>query len=154
MRGRRRSGRLWVAAVCVALLAAALLGVRAAQRGGWGAGGEAAERVGAEDVLEGAPVSDEVRALFDRLPADARTEYASGLAVEEQAEAILDEYQARGDCVVARSGWLDLFGKTWSCVIQGEGWVDICVVQDSGDDRSDVGVMRMDASALLGAQDG
>ena len=154
MRGRRRSGHLWVAAVCAALLAAALLGVRAAQHGGWGVGGAAAERVGAEDVLEGAPVSDEVRALLDGLPADARTEYASGLAVEEQAEAILDEYQARGDCVVARSGWLDLFGKTWSCVIQGEGWVDICVVQDSGDDRSDVGVMRMDASALLGAQDG
>ena len=154
MRPRLGSGRLRTAAVCAALVAVAVLGVCAAWRADPGTRDAGAGAAGVGDVLETAPVSDEVRDLLDGMPADARTEYASVLATEEQAKAILSEYQARGDCVVARSGWLDLFGKTWSCVIQGEGWVDICVVQESGDGGSDVGVMRLDASALSGVQGG
>ena len=95
-------------------------------------------------------VDAEVGDVLSQLPADARTSYSSGLAIREQSEALLANYRERGDCVVARSGWLDLLGKTWGCVIQGEGWVDVCVVQEDEGGGSEVSVMRMDASALSG----
>ena len=72
------------------------------------------------------------------------------LAEAPVGDGVLDEYAARGDCVVARSGWLDLLGRTWGCVIQGEGWVDVCVVGEREGGGSEVGVMRMDASGLRG----
>ncbi len=74
----------------------------------------------------------------------------SELPAAEEAGRVLDEYAARGDCVVARSGWLDLLGRTWGCVIQGEGWVDVCVVGERESGGSEVGVMRMAASGLRG----
>lgn len=67
-------------------------------------------------------------------------------SVREAAAALLEERRAGGDCVLVRSGYLDLFGETWGCVLQGEGWVEVCVVSGDGDDTgSSVDVWRMGA---------
>ena len=67
--------------------------------------------------------------------------------VETASRTILEQYENAGESVVVRSGYLDLYGKTWSCVLQGPGWVDLCVVSERGDQerRSTVQRVRLDA---------
>ena len=62
-----------------------------------------------------------------------REERESVREVPEEAEALLEERRARGDCVVARSGYLDLLGGTWGCVLQGNGWSEVCVITERGE---------------------
>lgn len=153
----RREGlrrRAVIGAMALALLAAAV-GVVGRAGDEASAGGETSESSPAPVVgslLAEAPVDDEVRGLVAAMGSGAagQTGRLSELPAAEEAERVLDEYAARGDCVVARSGWLDLLGRTWGCVIQGEGWVDVCVVGEREGGGSEVGVMRMDASGLRG----
>ena len=59
--------------------------------------------------------------------------YQSGQSVVEEGTDLLEEYEGRGDCVVAKAGYLDFLGGTWGCVFQGDSWVDICVVSEDAD---------------------
>lgn len=153
----RREGlrrRAVIGAMTLTLLAAAV-GVAGRAGDEASAGGKASESSPAPAVgslLAEAPVDNEVRGLVAAMGSGAvgQTGRLSELPAAEEAERVLDEYVARGDCVVARSGWLDLLGRTWGCVIQGEGWVDVCVVGEREGGGSEVGVMRMDASGLRG----
>lgn len=153
----RREGlrrRAVIGAMALALLAAAV-GVVGRVGDEVSAGGKTSESSPAPVVgslLAEAPVDDEVRGLVAAMGSGAagQTGRLSELPAAEEAERVLDEYAARGDCVVVRSGWLDLLGRTWGCVIQGEGWVDVCVVGEREGGGSEVGVMRMDASGLRG----
>lgn len=70
----------------------------------------------------------------------------SELALEDECARLLDEYEGRGDCLVAQSGYLDVTGSTWGCVMQGEGWVEICLVQEQTDGTSETVVWHMDTS--------
>ncbi len=68
---------------------------------------------------------------------------------------MLEAYRARGDCVLASAGYLDLTGGTWGCVTQGEGWVEICIVQeDAGGDGCSVVVLHMDVEDVADAVGG
>lgn len=153
----RREGlrrRAAIGIVLLGLLALAVALAAGASGGGVdiGGGAGAAASSDAEALLAKAPVEGEVRELVDAMaPQGAgRSGRASELSVTEEAGRVLDGYAAEGDCVVAKSGWLDLLGRTWGCVIQGEGWVDVCVVSEREGGGSEVGVMRMDASGLRG----
>lgn len=59
--------------------------------------------------------------------------YQSERSVVEEGTDLLEEYEGRGDCVVAKAGYLDFLGGTWGCVFQGDSWVDICVVSADAD---------------------
>lgn len=74
-----------------------------------------------------------------RQPSDAA-------GVSEAAADLVREYEQRGDCVLVRSGYLDLSGRVWSMVVEGSGWVDVCIVQSSGDGTGKAKVMHMDAA--------
>lgn len=137
------------------VLLAAAVGVAGRVSDEGSAGGKTSESSPAPAVgslLAEAPVGDEVRGLVAAMGSEAvgQTGHLSELPAAEEAGRVLDEYAARGDCVVARSGWLDLLGRTWGCVIQGEGWVDVCIVGEREGGGSEVGVMRMAASGLRG----
>ena len=69
----------------------------------------------------------------------------SDASLVEEGERVLGDYRARGDCVVARAGYLDLAGRTWGCVVQGAGWVELCVVREVDEGGSEVVSWRMDA---------
>lgn len=69
--------------------------------------------------------------------------------VEQVAARLLCAYRDRGDCVLASSGYLDLFGSVWSCVVEGDGWADVClVVQMDEGQLCQVSVTHLDACEL------
>ncbi len=67
-------------------------------------------------------------------------------AVPEAAAELVCEYERRGDCVLVRSGYLDLSGRVWSMVVEGSGWVDVCIVQGADNGASETKVMHMDVA--------
>ena len=73
--------------------------------------------------------------------------------VEEVATSVLSSYRDQGDCVLASTGYLDLYGSVWSCVVRGSRWADVCIVSAGEDDSvCQVIVMRMnedEVAALL-----
>lgn len=74
-------------------------------------------------------------------------------SVEEVAASMLATYRDQGDCVLASTGYLDLYGSVWSCVVRGSRWADVCIVS-AGEDgsRCQVIVLRMredEVAALL-----
>ena len=72
---------------------------------------------------------------------------ASGTTtVPEMAANLVREYEQRGDCVLVRSGYLDLSGRVWSMVVEGSGWVEVCIVQRADDGACETKVMHMDAA--------
>lgn len=82
--------------------------------------------------------------------ADKTGSWESERPLVEEAQTILAGYRQRGDCVLARAGYVDLLGRAWSCVIQGDGWVDVCVVRETDEGGSRVSVSRMEASTWEG----
>lgn len=79
----------------------------------------------------------------------------SELDVREAAARVLGERRDAGDCVVARSGYLDLSGRAWGCVLQGSGWVEVVVVSEDADgDGSEVVTVRMDAEDVAASVGG
>ena len=80
---------------------------------------------------------------------------SSELPLEEEGSRVLERYRARGDCVLAQAGYLDLTGRVWGCVVQGDGWVEVCLVEE-GDDGGgcSVSVVRMDAADASGLVEG
>ena len=80
-----------------------------------------------------------------------REERASARSVADEAASVLEDRQDRGDSLVVRSGYLDMFGGAWGCVLQGSGWVEVCLVSEDGDgEGSSVVTWRMLASDLVG----
>ena len=71
---------------------------------------------------------------------------AAANGVQEAATELVCQYEQRGDCVLVRSGYLDLSGRVWSMVVEGSGWVDVCIVQSAGSGTSETKVMHMDAA--------
>lgn len=66
--------------------------------------------------------------------------------VDETAKQLLLAYKEQGDCVLVRSEYLDLFGRSWVCIVQGPKWVDMCyVVEKTRDEKaiSSVKTIRM-----------
>lgn len=66
---------------------------------------------------------------------------------EQVATRLLSSYREAGNCALASSGYLDLFGSVWGCVVQGDGWVDVCIVSEEGSD-SRVAVLRLEGAAV------
>lgn len=66
--------------------------------------------------------------------------------VPEEAAVLVREYEGRDDCVLVRSGYLDLSGRVWSMVVEGSGWVDVCLVQSTDDGTIETKVMHMDVA--------
>ena len=62
-------------------------------------------------------VMDEVSAAYEKYSKD-------------EAADLLEERRGKGDCVVSRAGYLDLFGGAWGCVLQGNGWAEVCVISE------------------------
>lgn len=146
---RRR--RAWVAPACSALLLAVLTASRCAASSS--SAGDVAETSGLEwlesqgvgaDALD---VADGQGTVVTGAVSASDVEMTSfDLGVAEEGVEVLEEYEARGGCVLAQSGYLDLLGRSWGCVIQGEGWVDICVVQEGRDgEGSTLSVIHMDS---------
>ena len=140
-----------MAPACSALLLAVLTASRcAASRSG---AGDVAETSGLE-WLESQGVDADALGVADgqgtvvtgAVSASDVETTSFDLGVAEEGVEVLEEYESRGDCVLAQSGYLDLLGRSWGCVIQGEGWVDICVVQEGRDEEgSTLSVIHMDA---------
>lgn len=145
----RRRARRGAAAVAGALALAALAGIFGAWLG-----------VGEKDggrALRGEPTApDEAASEGVAVPSDlgfSRRE--SALPLEEEAARVLGRRRQEGNCVVARSGYLDLSGRVWGCVLQGDGWSEVIVVLEGDGDGCDVLSCRMDArevdaDAILG----
>ncbi|WP_028263318.1 hypothetical protein [Atopobium fossor] len=61
----------------------------------------------------------------------------------DSAQSILKTYQMRGDCVLVRSGYLDLQGNVWSCTTCGKGWVDVVFVSQQQKNQCEVKTVRL-----------
>ena len=69
--------------------------------------------------------------------------------VEQVATRLLCAYRDTGGCVLASSGYLDLFGSVWSCVVEGDGWVEVCLVcEQLQDDVCNVSVLHMEPNEI------
>ena len=82
----------------------------------------------AEDSSRGVDGVD--RALDDLGVPYQRDERESARDVSSEAADLLEERRGKGDCVVSRAGYLDLFGGAWGCVLQGNGWAEVCVISE------------------------
>lgn len=72
--------------------------------------------------------------------------------LQQVAVDLLTSYRDAHDCVLARSGYLDLFGSVWGCVVRGGDWVDICIVTESAEGTScEVRVLRLDRDEAVEA---
>ena len=96
-------------------------------------------------------LAEEISAVvWDRSP----RRYESELEVSEEASRLLEERRDRGDCVVVRSGFLDLTGRVWGCVLQGGDWAEILIVSESAAEGGcDVVISRMSAEELGSLQE-
>ena len=104
--------------------------------------GSAGSDVG--QLLEGVALPQGV--VLDAVPTVTRR---AG-SVEQVAVDLLASYRDAHDCVLASSGYLDLFGSVWGCVVHGGDWVDVCVVSMSGDEGlCEVRVMRLERDEAL-----
>lgn len=137
-------GRARAPLVAALLALAAALGLAALQAGDAREGEDpaAAGRVAAQGGDHGAP--DSLGPLGGAGDAGG-SRRESGLPLVEEGEGILEGYRRRGDCVVARAGYLDLSGRVWGCVVQGAGWVEVSVVREGDEGGSEVFSWRMDA---------
>ena len=161
------------AVAAVALLALAALLASGALVGGESDGETEAQEVldaeaGSQGTSEAEGVVEELldevpQELADEVPEEAgealwaaeTSVYESELTLVEEGAAVLEAYRARGDCVLASAGYLDLTGSTWGCVTQGEGWVEICIVQEDAEgDGCSVVVLHMDAEDVADAVGG
>ena len=135
------------ALVALALLGAAALSLLAVSAGtGPPGSGEAVDDATASHMADG--VEDTLGELG--VPY-RREERASARGVADEAASVLEDRRARGDSLVVRSGYLDMFGGAWGCVLQGSGWVEVCLVSEDGDgEGSSVVTWRMLASDLAG----
>ena len=66
--------------------------------------------------------------------------------IESCATDVLAGYRDARDCVLVRSGYLDLSGSVWSCTVRHREGVEICFVCQRADGGSDVRVLRMEES--------
>lgn len=139
--------RRWAAPLALSLLMASAVVVCAPRD--QEAPGDLGDRTG---EAADAPGADGRGLAAGALSAAEETSYESGLSLEGEGERLVEGYRARGDCVVAQAGYLDLAGSVWGCVMQGEGWVDICVVRDVGQgEGSFVVIWHMDAGEAAAA---
>ena len=141
----RRAASVMVAGTCALAVCAVVL----SGRGGSGSLPPAGE-VEADETNESTGIGGESGAQqvslsggAERDAADVSLEGGSS-AVPEAAAELVCEYERRGDCVLVRSGYLDLSGRVWSMVVEGSGWVDVCIVQSAGSGASETKVMHMD----------
>lgn len=74
----------------------------------------------------------------------------SDQGVGHEAARALEELRERGDCVLVRSGYLDLSGRVWGCVVQGAGWSEVRLVS-GGASGCEVVTLRMEASEVRAA---
>lgn len=66
--------------------------------------------------------------------------------IDSCATDVLAGYRDARDCVLVRSGYLDLSGSVWSCTVRRHEGVEICFVCQRADGGSDVRVLRMEES--------
>lgn len=155
---RRRRLVLALLACAVALALPALLGAPQASSPG-AASPDAGEAAGEETVptaLGDGPLArpDAAEGVVEVSPGVSAqvSGYESDLPLEEEARRCLERYRNEGDCVVSRSGYLDLLGGTWGCVMQGDGWAEVLLVSEAPDGAgSEVVVWRMDAADVADA---
>ena len=139
---RRRETAVALALVCAAALSLAALVVGSGDAGPDGdvSAGAVAPVGGGEDPDAGAASGTPGGSGGE----GGRTDEGD---VAEAAADLLEERRSRGDCVLVRSGYLDLLGGTWGCVLQGNGWVEVCLVSEGdGGEGCDVVTWRMDAA--------
>lgn len=141
MRSPRPGEALALVAFACALVATALL---------WGGAGGPSGKGDAVGV--GAPGVDEgASGMGAAVPAGAEvTEYESGRSVVDEGAGVLERYEARGDCVLAHAGYIDLSGRAWACIVRGGGWVEICVVREGPSGGCSVTSWHMDAGDVAG----
>jgi hypothetical protein len=126
----RRRGLGCVALAALAISACLTAGLVAAIRP-WEGGGSAAPSAQEE--------SSKVAEAFEELPDGGQTNVVQeGLDVVSASSEVLETYEVRGDCVLAKAGYLDLLGNTWGCVVQGDEWVELCVVSQAQDEEGSV----------------
>lgn len=125
---RRTVGVVLACAVAGALSLAALWSATS------GGGTTVAEDAGVLEEEISSDGTDEIGPLLDEMgvPHEQSVVAQEG-DVSQVAAAVLEECRARGDCLVVRSGYLDLSGGTWGCVLQGSGWVEIRLVSEARD---------------------
>ena len=138
----RRRARWVGTAVAGAFVLAALAGL-------FGAWLELGEKDGGRALRGDPTASDEAVSEGIAMPSDlgfSRRE--SALPLEEEAACVLERRRQEGNCVVARSGYLDLSGRVWGCVLQGDGWSEVIVVLEGDGDGCDVLSCRLDAREI------
>lgn len=120
-------------------LASLQVGVKAPQGGG------------ADDELHLDAVVEEGASSYalDLLDGAECSRRESDRPLPEEGERVLEGYRLRGDCIVARAGYLDLSGKVWGCVVQGAGWADLCVIREGDEGGSEVVSWHMDADDVV-----
>lgn len=82
----------------------------------------------------------------------AREGHTSSRDVPDEAAEVLRERGEQGDCLVVRSGYLDLFGGVWGCVLQGGDWAEVCLVVEGAEGGGcSVARWRMSVDDVAGA---
>ena len=139
-----------------ALVVAALLGtacLAALARAGGAAPGAASPPVEGDDAAEASRGATGVAGALGSLGVPfAREGHTSSRDVPDEAAEVLRERGEQGDCLVVRSGYLDLFGGVWGCVLQGGDWAEVCLVVEGAEGGGcSVARWRMSVDDVAGA---
>lgn len=99
------------------------------------------ELVNEDDASLGTLISTEMTSR------GAISTYSSDKGLQDTAHALLQNYREAENCLLIRSGYLDLFGNTWSCTVSFGNAVEVCFVsEDQGGKKCEVKVLRMEES--------
>ena len=81
--------------------------------------------------------------------------YSSHKGLQDTAYALLQRYRESKNCLLIRSGYLDLFGNTWSCTVSFGNAVEVCfVVEEQDSQECEVRILRMEESQWEEVYDG
>ena len=81
--------------------------------------------------------------------------YSSHKGLQDTAYALLQRYRESKNCLLIRSGYLDLFGNTWSCTVSFGNAVEVCfVVEEQDSQECEVRMLRMEESQWEEVYDG
>ena len=153
---RSRSARFVIpalllsAAAALSLFAAALRARQVATRPGTGSEQVIYEQLDSAPEANPQATADAANILGATEPSVRVSEQA----VADEAAGVLGAYGERSDCALARSGYLGLFGNSWSCLVYGGDWAEVCVVTATEDGGSEVRTWTITVAEVEDLADG
>ncbi|WP_321970587.1 hypothetical protein [Paratractidigestivibacter sp.] len=111
---------------------------------------ELCEQLGSAPQADAESADDAAR-ILGSAEADVRK---SDKEVADAAVEVLEGYEGRQDCVLARAGYLGLFAGSWGCLSYGGDWSEVCLVTGAEDGGSEVRTWRITSAEVEALGDG